>query len=164
MDVRRLTGEPLRTYVAVFEPGEEIVEGLTSCARDAELDAAHVTAIGAVSSATVGWFDLDRRDYRPLSFDEQLEILSLVGDITGPPLDGGDDPVVHLHAVFGRIDGAAIGGHLLEGVVRPTLEVVVTETPAGLRRRHDPATGLALIDLGASRVPSDIPTRPGRTP
>jgi predicted DNA-binding protein with PD1-like motif len=38
---------------------------------------------------------------------------------------------------------------LLEGHVRPTLEVVVTETPAHLHRRFDPDAGLALIRMDA---------------
>ncbi len=34
-------------------------------------------------------------------------------------------------------------------VVRPTLEVVLTESPAHLRKSFRPEYGLALIDLGA---------------
>jgi len=40
-------------------------------------------------------------------------------------------------------------GHLIEGKVRPTLEVILTESPAHLRKRHDLESGLALIDPGA---------------
>jgi predicted DNA-binding protein with PD1-like motif len=54
---------------------------------------------------------------------------------------------VHAHVVVGRSDGAALGGHLLGGAVDPTLEITLVEAPAILRRRTDPATGLALIDL-----------------
>ncbi len=56
---------------------------------------------------------------------------------------------MHAHAVLGRADGSTVGGHLLEGEVWPTLEVVVSEAPATLRKRVDPETGLALIDLDA---------------
>ena len=78
-------------------------------------------------------------------------MLSLVGVIT---LDGAK-PKLHAHIVVGRADGAAGGGHLLEGHVWPTLEVVVEESPRHLQRRTDPETGLALIDLReGGRAPS----------
>jgi uncharacterized protein len=153
MRARLLTDGPLRTYAVVFDPNDEPLSGLVAFARDERIDAAHLTAIGAVRRATVGWFDLDRRDYRRIELDEQLEVLSLVGDITGPAPDG-SDPIVHVHAVLGRPDGSTVGGHLLLASVRPTLEVLLTETPAQLRRRHDPATGLALIDIDASTTPA----------
>jgi predicted DNA-binding protein with PD1-like motif len=73
-------------------------------------------------------------------------VLSLVGDIA--LADG--EPQVHAHVVLGRADGSTVGGHLLEGRVWPTLEVIVTELPAALRKRHDEQTGLALIDLDAA--------------
>jgi hypothetical protein len=40
------------------------------------------------------------------------------------------------------------GGHLLKATVRPTLEVILVEAPAHLRRRKRADLGIALIDLG----------------
>jgi predicted DNA-binding protein with PD1-like motif len=153
MRSKLLSEWPLRTFAVVFEPGDEPVQGLTAFARRERVDAAHLTAIGAVERAVVGWFDLDRRDFRRIEVDGQTEVVSLIGDIT-QPAKGDSDPKVHLHAVLGRSDGSTVGGHLLEASVRPTLEVVVTEAPAHLRRRHDPATGLALIDLPTPTAPT----------
>jgi uncharacterized protein len=56
--------------------------------------------------------------------------------------------------VLGKRDGSAVGGHLLRTTVRPTLEVILTETPVVLRRRSDPESGLALIDLDDDRTPA----------
>jgi hypothetical protein len=61
----------------------------------------------------------------------------------------GEEPKVHAHVVVGLSDGAARGGHLIAGRVWPTLEVVLVESPRHLRKRHDPETGLALIDPAA---------------
>jgi uncharacterized protein len=88
---------------------------------------------------------MQKGDYKHIPIDEQVEVVSLVGNVAR----GDDGPRLHAHVVVGRKDGAAYGGHLLEAVVRPTLEIVLVETPARLRRRTDPSTGLALIDLGA---------------
>jgi predicted DNA-binding protein with PD1-like motif len=133
-----------KTFVLVFDTGDEAVSGLTEFAREHGLDAAGFTAIGAFGAATLGYFDLDEKEYQKIPVHEQVEVLSLAGNITRK-VDGG--PQVHAHAVLGRSDGTTRGGHLLEGRVRPTLEVVLTETPAHLRRKLDEETGLPLIDV-----------------
>jgi predicted DNA-binding protein with PD1-like motif len=133
----------VRTYALVFATGEEAFDGLRKFADDEDLDAADFSAIGAFSAAVVGYFDLERNDYEPIRIEEQVEVLSIVGHVTREPSGRN----VHAHCVLGKRDGAAVGGHLLEGHVRPTLEVVLTESPAHLRRSKDEATGLPLIDL-----------------
>lgn len=80
----------------------------------------------------------------PKSTNEQVELLSLLGHITR---ERTGEPNIHAHVVLGEADGTAVGGHLVEAIVRPTLELILSESPAHLRRRKDPATGLALIDL-----------------
>ena len=92
---------------------------------------------------TLGFFERERKDYKRITIDEQVEVLSLVGDIA---LEG-DKPKVHAHVVIGKADGTAHGGHLLEARVWPTLEVILTESPEHLRRKADKETGLALIRL-----------------
>jgi hypothetical protein len=133
----------LRTFVVVLATGDEAIATLTSFAGEQRLAASHFTAIGAFSRAVVAYFDWSAREYRNIRIDEQVEVLSLIGDIT---LDQ-SRPKVHAHTVLGKSDATAHGGHLVEGVVRPTLEIVITELPRHLHRRFDPASGLALIDL-----------------
>ena len=130
-----------KTWAVVLETGEEANACLLDFAKRQNLSAAHFTAIGAFQRAVLGYFDWNTKDYKRNAVDEQVEVVALIGDVA---LDG-DQPKLHMHAVLGQSDGRALGGHLLEGHVRPTLEVIVTETPAHLRRRHDPQSGLALI-------------------
>ena len=143
----KLLEEAPRTWALVFDTGDEVMGPLAEFAREQELSASDFSAIGAFSEATLGYFNVERTDYDRIPVREQVEVLSLLGHVTREP-EGG--PNVHAHAVLGRAGGEAIGGHLIEAVVRPTLEVVLTESPAHLRRTKDPETGLALIDLGAS--------------
>jgi predicted DNA-binding protein with PD1-like motif len=140
--VRQNQGE--RIYVLVLAPGEEAFAAITAFANASKLAAASLTAIGAFERATVGWFDLAKKTYKPIQIESQCEALSLLGDIAR-----GDDGTasLHMHAVLGMSDGTCRGGHFLKGIVRPTLEVTITETPAQLRRRQRPELGLALIDL-----------------
>jgi uncharacterized protein len=135
------------TYVVVCDAGDEAVSALTQFARSEHLEAAQITAVGAFERATVGWFDRVARNYRRIPVDEQCELLSLIGDVA----EGQDGPILHVHAVLGLSDGTTRGGHLLEGRVFPTLEAIVTETPAQLRKVMRPDIGIALIDLDRSQ-------------
>jgi hypothetical protein len=131
-----------KTYAIVFETGEEIAEGLKNFAQEECLAAASFKAIGAFSKVELAWFDWESKTYKPsVQLSEQLELLSLIGDIA---LDKGK-PVVHAHAVVGRKDGTAHGGHLLKAFVRPTCEIILTESPRHLQKELDPDSGLALI-------------------
>lgn len=136
------------TFVLVFDKGDEFISGLNSFAAKNGLGGSHFTAIGAFSDVMLGYFDRQAKDYKKIPIEEQVEALSLVGDIALK----GDSPQVHAHLVAGKADGTAYGGHLLEAHVWPTLEVILTESPRHLCRKTDAETGLALIDLSA---PSD---------
>ena len=143
MKAQSISTEHESTFVLVFDKGDDPVQGIAAFAREQRLGAAHFTGIGAFSDAVVGYFDRERRDYGRIPIREQVEVLSLVGDIA---LEG-EQPRVHAHVVVGKADGSAHGGHLLEAHVWPTLEVVLTQTPEPLRKRFDPETGLALISV-----------------
>jgi len=136
------------TYVVVCDPGDEAVATLQQFARAEQLEASQVTAVGGFERATVGWFDRAAKQFRHIPVDEPSEVLSLIGDVA----EGQDGPSLNLHVVLGLSDGTTRGGHLIEGQVFPTLEVIVTETPAALRRVMRPDIGVALIDLDRSEA------------
>ncbi|MCU1501579.1 MAG: hypothetical protein JWM12_933 [Ilumatobacteraceae bacterium] len=142
MKYQLLRGGDERTWALIFDADDEAAGGLDEFARAESLDAARFTAIGGFSRATLGYFDIVTSRYQPIAVDEQVEVLSLLGDIAR----GDDGPKVHAHVVVGTATGDARGGHLIEGHVRPTLEVLVTESPGHLRRRFAPEFGIALID------------------
>ena len=135
-----------KTFALVFDTGEEVVAGLLQFARDHKLTGAHLTAIGAFERVTLGFFDIARKDYKKIAIHEQVELMSLVGNIAQ---NDKEDPKLHAHVVVGKSDGSAHGGHLLDAYVRPTLEVVVVEASQHLRRRIRGEFGLALLDLSS---------------
>jgi hypothetical protein len=132
-----------RTYAVILDTGDEAVSCLTEFAKEHALAASQFTALGAFRDCVLGYFDWQKKDYTRIPIEEQVEVLALVGDIA---LDDGE-PKLHPHVVVGKADGTAHGGHLLEAHVRPTLEVIITESPTHLQRCSDPETGLALIRL-----------------
>jgi hypothetical protein len=131
-----------RTFAVIFQTGDEVIAGLKEFARSRGLSGSHFTAIGAFSDAVLAYFDWESKQYQRIPVGEQVEVLTLAGDIA---LKEGK-PEVHAHVVVGLRDGTTRGGHLLEAHVRPTLEVMLTESPVHMRRTFDPESGLALID------------------
>ena len=132
-----------KTYALIFDTGDEAMGGLAEFARQNKLGASRITAIGAFRDVVLGYFDWDTKEYKKIPVREQVEVLSLIGDVA---LQDGE-PKVHVHVVVGRSDGSTRGGHLVEAHVRPTLEVILTESPAHLQKQFDKESGLALIHI-----------------
>jgi predicted DNA-binding protein with PD1-like motif len=143
MKTKLLSEAPHKIYAVIFDIGEDPVAGLTRFAEEHNLSASSFTAIGAFSEALLGYFDWEKKDYEKIPVSEQTEVLALIGDIAVDAQSRAKK--IHAHVVLGRRGGAACGGHLLSARVRPTLEVVLTEAPAHLRRVYDPRSGLALL-------------------
>lgn len=140
----KLVDQSPKTFVLVFEENDELAGGLKQFAAEQKLASSSFTAIGALSSAKLGWLNPATKQYEPsVALDEQVELLSLIGDIAV----SSDGPVVHAHAVVGKRDGTAHGGHLLQARIRPTCEVVLTENPVHLTKVFDPKAGIMLIKL-----------------
>jgi predicted DNA-binding protein with PD1-like motif len=135
-----------RTFAVVLQTGDAVMATLKNFVARERIMAAQLTAIGALSEATLRYFDWDKKQYIDIPVKEQVEVASLLGDVAEGP-DG--KVALHIHIVLGRSGGQAMAGHLGEAHVRPTLEVIVTESPAHLRKRHDPESGLALIRMDA---------------
>jgi uncharacterized protein len=144
MKTKLLKQDDPRTLAVVFDDGDSVVDGLLGVAREQRLRGSHFSAIGALREVTLGYWDPERKDYRRIRLAEQVEVLSLIGNIARGP---DDVPKLHAHIVVGKGDGSAHGGHLLEARVRPTLEVVLVESPEHLQRRLDPETRLALLSI-----------------
>ena len=133
----------LKTFALVFDKGEEVKAPLLRFASENGLGGAQLVAIGAFSEVTLGFFDRKKKNYQEIPVQEQVEVLSFNGNIVEK--DG--KPMLHAHVVIGKADGTAHGGHFLQGQVWPTLEMIVSELPVHLHRKHDEETGLALIDV-----------------
>ncbi len=135
-------GDPA-TYAIIFEKGDEVMELLKTFANEHSLKASSFKGIGAFSEATLGYYDYAIKDYKKIPVTEQVEVLSLIGDVALY----GNESKVHAHIVLGKEDGSTVGGHLLSAIVHPTLEVILEESPSYLQKRHDEETGLALIAI-----------------
>jgi predicted DNA-binding protein with PD1-like motif len=135
-------GETTKHYAVIFYQGDEALSGLMEFAEKYQVTSAHFTAIGALSGATLGFFDPQRKMYKKILIDGQHEVIGMIGDIG---LYHGK-PALHTHMAVGGADGTTRAGHVLAAYVSPTLEVMVTVDPVTMQKRLDPATDLTLID------------------
>ena len=134
--------EGRRTFAVVMDAGEEVMGTLTSFATEQSLAGSSISGIGGFQRVTLGYFAWDQQEFVQNKVDEQVELLSFQGTIA----EGADgSPKLHVHVVLGRSDATTRGGHLVEAIVRPTLEAIIVETPEHLHRVYDDETGLVLL-------------------
>jgi predicted DNA-binding protein with PD1-like motif len=129
------------TYLLVFRSGAEVMSGLLKFARKHRLVSGSLVGIGAVSDATVAFFDRQKKQYRPIPVADQAEVLSLTGNLALRD----KVPFFHVHTVLGLPDGSTRGGHLFTAHVWPTVEIVLTTWSSPVQRKPDRETGLPLL-------------------
>ncbi|MFC3959605.1 PPC domain-containing DNA-binding protein [Halovivax cerinus] len=129
-------------YVARLETGADWRAEIEALAADVDADAAWFTALGAVQDAELWFYDQDEKSYDPITFDEELEVASCVGNVSS--LDG--ERFAHTHAVLSRPDGESIAGHLNAATVFAG-EVYMRAFDTPLEREHDETTDLDLWPL-----------------
>lgn len=143
MNFKLLNDDKQKTYAIILESGEEAMEQILAFANEKKIAASQFTAIGAFNETVVGFFDFSIKDYKKTHFNQQMEVLSLTGYITVFK----DEYKVHGHIVLAKEDGTAYGGHLIKGMVHPTLEIILNESPVYLKREMDKEIGIALIKI-----------------
>jgi hypothetical protein len=125
-----------------LETAEELTTSLVELAGHFSVRFAALDGIGAVSSAVLGYYDVSAQTYGWREVRQQMEVVSLVGNISRR----GGQPVIHAHAVLSGAQFTTLGGHVREAVVRPTLELVLRLADVQVERLPDPS-GLALWSL-----------------
>ncbi len=141
--MRYLLQESKQNYLLRLFRGEDVLESLQKFCKHNNIGSGQIQGIGAVSAAKLGFFD--GTEYLVNSFSENLEILSLNGNIA-------QSEIVHVHGVFGRIDGSCIGGHIFLGcIVSVTCEIQIQVLEPTVSRAEDPKIKLKLLEL-----PSEI--------
>ncbi|MET0413676.1 MAG: PPC domain-containing DNA-binding protein [Polyangiaceae bacterium] len=134
--------EGRRTFVIAFGPGDEVMAGLSELARARGWKSAHFSGIGSFSSATLGWYDFGRKEFKKIPRKGTLEVASFSGNVT---LDQDDTPIVHAHTAVADEQGELTGGHVFDATVAATLELFLTEEPTAVRKAPDEALGTKVI-------------------
>lgn len=133
----------IRKFAAVFDVDDDVLAALQQLCERENVTSAELRGIGGFRTAKVAFYNLEAKTYEPIAVDEQVEVLSLLGNVA----EYQGKPKIHAHCVLGHRDGRTTGGHLLGATVRPTLELLVDELPSDMRRVDRPDIGLPLIEL-----------------
>ncbi len=142
--VRSTQTEAKRVIFSRMESGEDVLETIEVVAAEYGVKSGQVNLIGAISGAKLGYFDLKANEYRDFFVDENVEVVSCMGNIS--TLDG--KPLVHAHMIVADETGKCYGGHLMQGCkVSVTIELVIMETSMELTRAQDERTGLNLLNI-----------------
>lgn len=133
-----------RIIIGKVEPNEDLIKSIIEIVKKYEITSGIINCIGALKKFSIGFYDLNLKDYKMKTFEENVELTSCIGNIAYKE----DDPVIHLHVTLGRSDYSIIGGHLSQpSIVSVTAEVNIIEIDQKLTRSVDPQFDLSLLDL-----------------
>ena len=127
----------------VLEVGDEIIQSLVQLAKKENIPSATLTGIGAVGDATLGYFDVGKKDYLKQTFGGSWEMVSCIGSIGW---DGGT-PIAHVHVSISGPDFQLRAGHLFSGKITVTGEIFLNLNETKLERRPDARFGLKLFNM-----------------
>ena len=131
----------MKTHMLVLRTGDDALAAIAGFAGNKLIEGGSFSAIGAFETSTIAFWNRDTKEYERIEVPEQVEVLTMTGNVAMT----GNDRRLHAHVILGRRDGSTIGGHLMQAVVRPTLEVFLVDLGMRLTRSRDEATGLWLL-------------------
>lgn len=133
-----------RAIVGKIEPDEDLIEEIIKMVKIHNIKSGLVNCIGALKKFTLGYFDIESKQYKNKTFNEFVELISCMGNISYR--DG--EPLIHLHVSVGRSDYTIIGGHLNKpSIISVTGEVYIFEIDQQLNRTNDPQFNLSLLNI-----------------
>ena len=131
------------TYFIRLERGERIIETLKSFCANNKIRCGYFFGIGALDDVELAHYIVENKKYTSKTFKQPLEIINMTGNVT--TID--KEVYLHCHITLSDEGMRAIAGHLKEGVISATCEIVLVSAAASITRKYDNLTGLNLLDL-----------------
>jgi predicted DNA-binding protein with PD1-like motif len=129
------------TWVIRIKRGEDIIKSIKDFCKKNRIEGGFFYGVGACDKVELAHYDVGKKKYSSIKYDEALEMASINGNIGKEK-----DLIVHAHAVFSNKKMNAYAGHLVEARVSGTAEIIFTVLPK-LKKKYDDETGLKLFDL-----------------
>jgi len=134
-------------YIIRLIKDEKIVEALTDFCAKENTRSGVFYGIGAVQEAELGFYYLNKKEYKFKKLDRPQEIVSLTGNVALIE----NKPFLHIHTVLANDDFVCSGGHLKEAVVGATCEIYLFTFKDAMERVFDKEIGLKLLDCKINR-------------
>lgn len=142
--MKNLETKITRVVIGKVEPNEDLIDSIREITKKYQIKSGIINCIGALKKFTIGFYDIKSKDYKMETFEENVELISCMGNIAYKE----DEPIIHLHVTLGKNDFSLIGGHLSQpSIVSVTGEVKIFEIIHKLKRSPDPQFNLSLLDL-----------------
>ncbi|MFX1309063.1 MAG: PPC domain-containing DNA-binding protein [Promethearchaeota archaeon] len=133
-----------RVIIGKIEPNEDLISSIIDLVKKYDIISGIINCIGALKKFTIGFFDINSKNYKMETFDEYVELISCIGNVSYKD----NEPLIHLHVTLGRNDYSVIGGHLSQpSIISVTGEVKIFEFDQKLKRINDPQFNLSLLDI-----------------
>lgn len=133
-----------RVIIGKIEPNEDLISSIIDLVKKYDIISGIINCIGALKKFTIGFFDINSKNYKVETFDEYVELISCIGNVSYKD----NEPLIHLHVTLGRNDYSVIGGHLSQpSIISVTGEVKIFEFDQKLKRINDPQFNLSLLDI-----------------
>ncbi|MDR6525178.1 putative DNA-binding protein with PD1-like motif [Chryseobacterium rhizosphaerae] len=149
MDIQNLKGtlwsarKVDHIYIVSLKNRSNIVEALTDFIRNQNIQAGEVTGIGAVSEATLRFFNPSTKNYVDKTFKEQMEVTHISGNVA----EIEEKISLHLHITLGREDYTALAGHLLEATIQGAAEFIFYPLHTRVVKVKNQEIGINLYDF-----------------
>lgn len=130
-------------YLVRLELGERVFESLKKFIKEKKIKSGIFWAIGAMSPVQLSFYDLPKKKYLKYEVDYPVEVVSCQGNIAWME----EEVIIHCHGVFSDRVGKTVGGHINEGIVGPTLEVIIFNGKERVERLFNNGVGLNLLDI-----------------
>jgi len=121
---------------------DKVVEKLTKYVEKNNMKSGVLLALGTLEQADLMIYNPKTKEYLSKHLGGPLEVASFIAVIGKDP-DGNSH--IHPHVTLSDKNFKSFGGHLKEGIVGATLEVVVIESDQVIERYADSGIGLNLI-------------------
>ncbi len=126
--------------------GEDVLKSVIEYCKEKNLTSGAIYGLGAVSTASLGYYDLDKKTYLENKFDFNAEVLCCTGNISKN--EETNDYIPHIHMIIGDIKGNTFGGHVLPGtIISVTGEFTIFEINSTITRKKDEEFNLNLLNL-----------------
>src|SRR3989344_2201022 len=129
------------TYIIRLDKGERLLETLKGFCTKNNIKSGYFFGIGSLDEAELAHYIVKTRRYTSQMYKQPLEIISMNGNLTTM----NNEPYAHCHACLSDVNMEAIAGHLKEGIVGATAEIILIKMDEGVNSEYDEVTGLNLM-------------------
>lgn len=131
-------------YLIKLSKGERLSKVMAQFAAETNIEGAWVSGVGGALEATLGFYDLESKEYLWQTFEGLREVVSLSGNLA---FDEEGKMMFHLHGVLADREYKTIGGHVKDLTCGATLELFVHRAYQPTKRKLDIEIGLQTLDL-----------------